>query len=421
MKVAVIGAGIIGTTTALRLAEDGHQVTVFDAQAEVAEGASRANAGVIAPGYVTPWSAPGMPGKVLRQLPSRRAAVRWHPRWDADQWRWLWRWWRATAPQAYQPHRAAMLSLAAASLAKLRDWRARYAFSYGQASGYLQLLRSEAELHGIAGALTLLRELGVAHALVDAAQCHQIEPGLNRRTALHAGVHLPQDEVGDCRAFALQARRAAEGLGARFALRHRICEVVITGSGIKLNVEVSDNLHEHTPLFDAAVICAGSDSAALLRPLGLRLPLLPVWGYSLTAPLREPAKAPRAGIMDERYKTAITRLGDQVRVAGTAEIGARAGQMHPAALQTLRDVLHDWFPEAADLARQQGWMGARPMLPEGPPLIGPTAWPGLYLNLGHGSSGWALACGSAELLADQLAGRPPRLAPAPYLVARYRG
>lgn len=419
MNVAVIGAGIIGITTALRLAEDGHQVTVYESNATVAEGTSFANAGVIAPGYVTPWSAPGMPAKVLTQLFSRQAAVRFHPRLHAEQWRWLLRWWRASRTQPYLAHRSAMQALAAHSLLRLRHWRSRYGFEYQQGTGYLQLLRSEKELRQLAPALEMLKAMGTAYAVVDAVRARQIEPDLSVHARLHAAVHLPADEVGNCRLFAWQARRAAQALGVHFAFRTAVQSISNTDNGISLDLNKNAGEQPYTATRDAVVVCAGLAGRALLAPLGLRLPLLAVWGYSLSAPLRDAALGPRSGVMDERYKTAITRLGDRVRVAGTAEIGAQAGHMNEGAIDTLYAVLREWFPSRVDLGRAQLWMGARPMLPEGPPVIGPTALPGVFVNLGHGSSGWALACGSADLLADQLAQREPSLAATPYLVARY--
>jgi len=177
---------------------------------------------------------------------------------------------------------------------------------------------------------------------------------------------------------------------------------------------VTLDLADGPQTFDAAVVCAGVDAGALLAPMGLRLPLLPVWGYSLTAPLRElehaPDLGPRSALMDERFKVAISRLGRRVRVAGSAELGGQAGRFHPGAMATLHKVLDDWFPGAAQLAQAQRWKGARPMLPDGPPVIGPSGRDGIWLNLGHGSSGWALSAGSARALADQLKGTKPAIA-----------
>ncbi|MDB5825808.1 MAG: D-amino-acid dehydrogenase, partial [Variovorax sp.] len=162
--------------------------------------------------------------------------------------------------------------------------------------------------------------------------------------------------------------------------------------------------------FDAVIVCAGLASARLLRPLGLRIPLAPVYGHSISANIREPLNAPQSAVMDERYKVAISRLGQRVRVAGSAELGGSLDTMNPAALQTLYKVLQDWFPGAATLqAGVQQWKGARPMLPDGPPVLGASGVAGVWLNLGHGSSGWALSCGSARVLADLVGGRRPEI------------
>ena len=238
---------------------------------------------------------------------------------------------------------------------------------------------------------------------LDADAARRIEPALHPHTALAGAIHLPQDEVGNCRQFAIILRDAAEQLGARFAFNTTVTAID------KTQPATFHVAHSAVPLrFDALVLCAGVGSAELLRPLGLRLPLRPVYGYSVSAPVPEPARAPRSGVMDERYKVANTRMGQRVRVAGSAEIGGRPDDVHHAALQTLYKVLTDWFPGAARLSSGvQVWKGARPMLPDGPPVIGASGVPGLWLNLGHGSSGWALSCGSARVLADQIAGRVP--------------
>lgn len=427
MKVAIVGAGIVGVTTALALAESGHDVTVFEANGTVAEETSFANAGVMAPGYVTPWAAPGMPLKVAKQLFSRNAAVRWQPRLERDQAQWLWRWLRACKRERYLANRNAMQQLALASLDKLKSWRSQYALEYEQQQGYLQLLRSAAELQQVQASLDTLKSLGVAHQLVDAARCYELEPSLNTHTALHAAVHLPNDEVGNCRLFALQARQVAESLGVQFVFRAHVADIEPAKRCVELRVaSVTNPTETSSDQFDAVVVCAGLASKTLLKPLGLDVPLLPVWGYSLSAPLQDSALGPRSGIMDERYKTSITRLGLRVRVAGTAEIGAKPGAINQSALGTLYDVLRDWYPSSARIGKAQVWMGGRPMLPEGAPLLGATAHAGLYVNIGHGSSGWALACGSAQYIAETLAGKRPTvivksssLAEAAYSVARY--
>lgn len=405
MNIAILGAGIIGVTTAYELAADGHQVTVFERHASVAEGASFANAGVVAPGYVTPWAAPGMLLKVLRHLLARHAPVRLQRPLSAADLAWMRLWRQACAPARYAANRARMQRLAFYSRQRLHEVAAQMAYEFDRSTGYLVLLRGERDQRLVQPGLALLRELGVAFHEVTAEEARQIEPALHPHTPLAGAIHLPQDEVGNCRQFAVILRDAAEQLGARFEFNTPVARIDIAPQATILLA------NDTTPRrFDAVVLCAGVQAAALLRPLGMRLPLVPVYGYSVSAQIPEPLHAPRSGVMDERYKVAISRMGQRVRVAGSAELGGRPDAMNDAAIRTLYQVLADWFPAAARLSSGvQVWKGARPMLPDGPPVIGASGLPGLWLNLGHGSSGWALSCGSARVLADLIGGRAPAI------------
>ncbi|QPF74898.1 FAD-dependent oxidoreductase [Roseateles sp. DAIF2] len=434
MRVAIVGAGIIGVTTAYELAADGHEVTVFERSGGVAAEGSFANAGVVAPGYVGPWSGPGMAAKLLRQSFGAHAAMRIDGLPGPRELGWLWRWWRSGKPVPHALNRQRMHRLAAYSQQRLNLLRQQLQLDYERAEGLLVLLRGKRELAAAQHSLRLLDELGVAHRLLDAQQCLAAEPGLNAEVALEAGIHLAQDEVGNCRQFAQALRSEAQRAGVRFRF-HTTVRRLEPGSRPGL-------VHEYTPPeesqaaantrfldhdsadgpatvpqmpepqrehFDAIVVCAAVDSGVLLEPLGLKLPLLPVYGYSITAPLRQleahPDLGPRAALMDERFKVAISRIGQRVRVAGCAELGGRPETFRPKPLATLHKVLHDWFPGATLNGQLQRWKGARPMLPDGPPVLGASGAAGIWLNLGHGSSGWALSCGSARVLADQLAGR----------------
>ena len=401
MKIAIVGAGIIGVTTAWELASDGHEVTVFERRGAAAEEASFANAGVVAPGYVTPWAAPGMRLKVLRSLLSAHGAVK--VRWPlvGRDLRWMAQWQRACRLESYLANRARMQRLAFYSRTRLHEISEARELSYERSDGYLVLLRSRRDQRMVQPGLDMLRAVGSAFREVDADEARRIEPALSTDTDLAGAIHLPEDEVANCRQFALLLKREAESLGAQF---HFNCDIApLTRSAPR-----SLSLSSGSPAipFDAVVVCAGVASSRLLRPLGMRIPLAPIYGHSVSANIREPLNAPRSAVMDERYKVAISRMGLRVRVAGSAEIGGSLDAINPAALQTLYKVLHDWFPGAATLqAGVQQWKGARPMLPDGPPVIGPSGVPGVWLNLGHGSSGWALSCGSARVLADLMAGR----------------
>jgi D-amino-acid dehydrogenase len=402
LRVAVIGAGIVGVTTAYELCSEGHEVTVYERCASVAAEASFANAGVIAPGYVTPWAAPGMPWKVLRHLLSRDAPVRLTGLGAWAQLPWIWRWWRACRPSVYAVNRAAMMRLARFSQARILELTRTLRLDFEQRAGYMVLLRGERELAMARSGLRLLAESGVIFELIDADKARQLEPGLNGATALRAAIHLPNDGVGNCRHFAHLLKSEAQRQGATFRFDETIRRVL---PGSTPRVESSSGEAN----FDAVVLCSGIDSNQLLRPLGLRLPLRPVYGYSVTAPMRHldghADFGPRAALMDEKYKVAISRLGQRVRVAGSAELGGSLAHHTVPALRTLYRVLDDWFPGATLTTQAQHWKGARPMLPDGPPVLGRSGAPGVWLNLGHGSSGWALSCGSARVLAAQISGR----------------
>ena len=411
MKIAVVGAGIIGVTTAYELAVDGHQVTVFERRGAVAEETSFANAGVIAPGAVTPWAAPGMPGKVARHLFSRHAPVRLCLPLTSAEIGWMWKWWRACSLETYLANRARMQRLAFYSRERLHRLTEDLKLEYDHTPGYMVLLRSENDSKLAQPGLQVLRDAGVAFREIDAAQARLLEPALNPDTDFLGAVHLPDDEVGNCRQFALLLKTQAQRLGVDFEFNSTVAPLdPAAPSTLRI---AADGTQPRQQRFDAVVICGALESAPLLRPLGLKLPLAAVHGYSISAPIREPLNAPRSALMDERYKVAISRLGNRVRVAGSAEIGGSPTARRPAAIQTLYKVLHDWFPGAAQIsntgAAVQQWKGARPMLPDGPPVLGAIGIPGVWINVGHGSSGWALACGSARAIADLMGGRAPDL------------
>ncbi len=413
MKVAVIGAGIVGVTSAYELAADGHQVSVFERHASVAEETSFANAGVIAPGYVTPWAAPGMPAKIFKQLFSQHAAVRLTRPMASGQLSWMWRWWRACTAPTFAANRQRMHRLARFSQQRQRSLTHDLRLDYEQVSGYTVLLRTPRDLKLARASLKLLAELGVSFRLIDATKARAFEPGLSPTTRLHAAVHLPDAEVGNCRQFAHLLRGEAQRLGADFRFQRDVLTIA-PGTRPQLRHQGLDSSQPpQDETFDAVVVCAALGASRLLAPLGCRLPLIAVHGYSITAPLRlidgHPDLGPRSGVMDEAFKVAISRLGQRVRVAGVAELGGRLDRHSDAAVAALYKVLDDWFPGCAQLAQVQHWKGARPMLPDGPPVLGASGAPGVWLNLGHGSSGWALGCGSARVLADLLAGRAPAI------------
>ena len=405
MRIAVIGAGVIGTTSAYELACDGHDVSVFERRGAAAEESSFANAGVLAPGYVTPWAAPGMPSKVARYLFSRHAPVKLGLPLSMAELAWIWRWLRACNLQSYQANRARLQRLAFYSRERLHQISAELQLEYDHSTGYMVLLRSEKDSRLAQPGLQLLRDAGVAFSELSPQDARKVEPALNPETAFFGAIHLAQDEVANCRQFTLLLKNEALRLGAQFQFN-----TVVQGLNHASPTSVQIEGEATARSFDAVVVCAGLDSAKLLRGIGLKIPMVAVHGYSVSAPIREPLNAPRSAVMDERYKVAISRLGQRVRVAGSAELGGSLEHKRASSLRTLYKVLQDWFPGAAQFSSGvQEWKGARPMLPDGPPILGASGVPGVWLNLGHGSSGWALSCGSARALADLVAQRHPGL------------
>jgi D-amino-acid dehydrogenase len=406
MRVAVIGAGIIGITTAYELAADGHEVTVFERRGAAVEESSFANAGVVAPGYVTPWAAPGMPGKVFRYLFSRHAPVKVGLPLSRHELAWIGKWMGACNLESYRRNRARLQRLAFYSRERLHQLSVELELDYDCSPGYMVLLRAEKDCRLMEPGLQVLRDAGVAFRQIDADEARLIEPALNPETALAGAVHLPDDGVANCRQFALLLKNEAQRIGVNFRFNTAVAQL---SRAQPASFFVAG---EDSPLaFDSVVLCAGLASAELLRPLGLKIPMIAVYGYSISAPIREPLNAPHSALMDERYKVAISRLGNRVRVAGSAELGGSLENKRASSIQTLYKVLQDWFPGAAQHsnlgATVQEWKGARPMLPDGPPIVCHSGLPGLWLNVGHGSSGWALSCGSARALADLMAGKAP--------------
>ncbi|PTT17686.1 amino acid dehydrogenase [Acidovorax sp. HMWF029] len=400
MKIAIVGAGIVGVTTAYELASDGHEVTVFEQRSAAAEEASFATAGLLAPHLLSPWAAPGF-GHALRLI-GPHATLRLSGGLSRANWAWLSRWRSAT--HASSAPAAALERLAQYSQSRLQTLVHRHELDFEASEGRLVLLRTEQERDLLQPALQVLRDSGVALREVTANVARQIEPGLSPEAPLAGAIHLPDARAGNCRLFAQLLRQGTQGSGVRFAFNTRIDRIGANPAGVVVQGE--PDLRR----FDAVVLCAGTASAALLPALGLRLPMAAVYGYSVSAPLRESTHAPQASVVDAAQQISITRLGQRVRIAGGAELAGADAEHHTATLQRLYRTLNDWFPGGAQLSSGvQVWRGARPLLPDGAPVVGASGVPGLWLNTGHGAGGWALACGTARAVADLIAQRAPEV------------
>ena len=410
MKIAIVGAGVIGVTTAFELACDGHEVTVFERNSSVAVESSFANAGILAPGYVAPLAMPGVPAQVLKQLFSRHAPVKIKLPLTRAELAWIGHWHRACKLDTYLSTRSRMQALASYSHDRLHAITEHLALEYEHNEGLLVLLRSEKDAKLIQPSLQMMHESGLPFQTISVSEARLIEPALNPDNDFFGAVHMPGDAVGNCREFTLLLKSEAQELGVKFELNANVA-VISYANDATLNIANED----HPRHFDAIVMCAGMASAELLKPilkpLRRRLPLIPVYGYSISAAIREPLNAPRSAVIDERCKVAISRLGNRVRVAGSFEIGGSLNNKQVSAISTLYKVMQDWFPGAAHISSMGAsvteWKGTRPMLPDGSPVIGASGIPNIWLNLGHGDSGWALSCGSARVLADLIAKRQP--------------
>ncbi|MGH6909620.1 MAG: D-amino acid dehydrogenase [Phenylobacterium sp.] len=414
--IIVMGAGVIGVTTAYELAKRGHRVLVLDRQPGPALETSFANAGEISPGYASPWAGPGVPAKALKWLTMTHGPLRLRPRLDPYMWLWMLDALSNCTPARYAVNKAAMIALARYSRARLQDLRAETGIAYDEAAlGALQLFRTSAQLAGAARDVAILRAEGMAYEVLDADACVAVEPGLaGATTGIAGGLRLVGDETGDCYLFTRRLAKRAAALGVTFAYGQTIQEIRVQRDRIvALRTQAGWIEGEHY------IAALGSHTAPLLRRTVVDLPVYPVKGYSLTLPVADAARAPVSTVMDETYKVAITRLGERIRVGGTAEISGFDTSLPDAPRQTLLKSLAELFPGAGDPAAAVYWSGLRPMTPDGPPIVGPTAIKNLHLNTGHGTLGWTMACGSAALIADMLSGVEPEVPAAPYALARF--
>lgn len=416
MKVNVLGSGVIGVSAAYYLAKAGHQVTVIDRQSAPALETSFANAGEVSPGYSAPWAAPGIPLKALKWLFMRhRPLVIW-PRLDPAMWTWGLRMLLNCTAARYEINKSRMLPLAEYSRDCLRELRAETGISYDERSmGTLQLFREQKHLDGTAKDRAILDRFKVPYEVLDRDGCIRYEPALALvREKIAGGLRLPEDETGDCFKFTQALAKLGEQLGVEFRYNTRIRGILAGGDRI---TAVSTDRGELKG--DAYVVALGSYSPLLLKSLGIRIPVYPVKGYSITVPIVDPNAAPMSTVMDETHKVAITRLGTRIRVAGTAELAGYNLKPREPRRETVEFVVSDLFPKGGDVSKSEFWAGLRPMTPDGTPILGPTSYPNLYLSTGHGTLGWTMAAGSGRVLADVISGRRPEIALDGLTIDRY--
>jgi D-amino-acid dehydrogenase len=416
VKVLVLGSGVIGVTSAYYLALSGHEVTVVDRQGEPARETSFANAGEVSPGYSSPWAGPGVPVKAIKWLLMKHGPLVIRPKLDPVMWVWLLKMLRNCTSARYAVNKSRMIPIAEYSRDCLRELRADIGIHYDERSrGTLQLFRKQKQLDQTADDIAVLKQYNVPYEVLDRSGCIAAEPALAAvKHKFAGGLRLPQDETGDCHMFTEALAAKAAQLGVQFKFNTGIRGLIADGARIA-GVVTSAGLLQA----DAYVVALGSWSPRLLRPLGISVPVYPVKGYSITVPITDPDGAPVSTVMDESYKVAITRLGDRIRVGGTAEISGYSDKLYYARRATLNHSLTDLFPRGGDTAKATFWCGLRPMTPDGPPVIGPTQYGNLHLNTGHGTLGWTMACGSGKVLADLLSGRKPDIDTTELAISRY--
>jgi D-amino-acid dehydrogenase len=416
MRVIVLGSGVVGTSTAYYLAEAGHEVLVIDRQPGPALETSFANAGEVSPGYASPWAAPGVPIKALRWLFMRHRPLFIWPTLNAAKIRFGLMMLRNCTSARYQTNKSRMVPISEYSRDLLRDLRVKEGIAYDERSeGTLQLFRSEKMLEGISKDIGILQKLGVPYERLDRSGCIAVEPALDLvKEKIAGGLRLPGDETGDCFKFTSALAAICRQRGVEFRYQTSVKSVLVGGGRI---TGVTTSAGEVGG--DAYVMALGSYSPLLLRGIAIDLPVYPVKGYSLTIPITNPAGAPESTVMDETHKVAVTRLGDRIRVGGIAELDGYNLKLRASRRKTLEHVVADLFPGGGDLRRASYWCGLRPMTPDGPPVIGPTKYSNLFLNTGHGTLGWTMACGSGRVLADMFSGKRPEIDVAGLTIARY--
>lgn len=416
MRVIVVGSGVIGVTSAWYLAKAGHEVTVLDRQPGPALETSFANAGEVSPGYSSPWAGPGVPAKAIKWLLMKHGPLAIRPRLDPAMWSWILKMLSNCTSQRYAVNKARMVPIAEYSRDCLRELRMTTGIEYDErAKGTLQLFRTQKQLDAIVSDIEVLRQFGVDYTVLAPSGCVAVEPALGRVShKIVGGLRLPDDETGDCQVF---TEKLAALASAAVDFRYGVAvDGLVQEKGRVSGVRTAQQVFTA----DAVVIAGGSYSPRLLNPVGVRIPVYPVKGYSLTFPIKDTAASPLSTVMDETYKIAITRLGDRIRVGGTAEISGFDLSLPRSRRAPLEHSVTDLFPGAGRTSEASFWCGLRPMTPDGPPIVGATFVPGLFVNTGHGTLGWTMACGSGRVLADIMSGKAPEIDVTDLGLGRYR-
>lgn len=417
MRVLILGGGVIGATTAYYLARSGHEVTVVDRQPGPGLETSFANAGQVSPGYSAPWAGPGVPLKAIQWMLMNHSPLVIKPSLDPALWRWGAQMLRNCTAARYKVNKARMVRIAEYSRDCLKALREDIGISYDdRALGTIQLFRTQKQLDGVGKDVEILKKSGVPFDVLDRAGYVAHEPALAEVQEKFVGaLRLPGDETGDCFKFTGAIAEAATRLGADFRFGVTIEGLETAGDEI-----TGVRTDAGTLTADRYVLALGSYSTKMLAPIGIRVPVYPVKGFSITVPITDPDMAPTSTIMDETHKVAVTRLGDRIRVGGTAQLSGFNLDLEAGRRRTLEFVVTDLFPKGGDVSRATFWTGLRPMTPDGTPILGGTKYGNLYLSTGHGTLGWTMAAGTGRVMADLIGGAAPEISLEGLTVDRYR-
>ncbi|KVZ08108.1 D-amino acid dehydrogenase [Burkholderia ubonensis] len=415
MRVVVLGSGVVGVASAYYLAHAGHEVTVIDREAGPALDTSFANAGQISPGYAAPWAAPGVPLKAVKWMFEKHAPLAIRLDGTRFQLQWMWQMLRNCTAERYSVNKGRMVRLAEYSRDCIQALRADTGIEYeGRTGGTLQLFRTQQQLDGAAKDIAVLQDANVPFELLSPAELKNAEPALAAVShKLTGGLRLPGDETGDCQLFTTRLAALAEGLGVKFRYNTPIDALAVAGGKIA-GVQCGGEMVRA----DTYVVALGSHSTRFIANL-MKIPVYPLKGYSITAPIVDEVAAPVSTVLDETYKIAITRFDQRIRVGGMAEIVGFDKRLRDARRETLEMCVNDLFPGGGDTSKATFWTGLRPMTPDGTPIVGRTPVSNLFLNTGHGTLGWTMSCGSGQLLADLISGKKPAIQADDLSVHRY--
>ena len=410
MKVLVLGAGVIGTTTAWYLTQQGHEVIVVDRREAPGMETSFANGGQVSASHAEPWANPDAPAKILKWMLRNDAPLLFRPRMDPAQWSWGLRFLLQCAPANTRENMGQIAALSQYSRTALQELRAETHIQYEQLElGILHFYTDMQAFEHAAKASSILKDFGLEREMKTPDEAIGIEPALAAaRDRIVGATYMPSDESGDAHIFTQRLAKLAGEKGAKFGFNTKIESLEMEGDVVS-GVRISHDGKPRVMKADAYVVAMGSYSPLLTRAIGLGLPVYPAKGYSATAPIADESKAPHVSLTDDAAKIVISRLGKRLRYAGTAELSGYSTSLNPVRCEALTRRMREMFPGAADYDNANYWTGLRPATPSNVPLVGRTRFEGLYLNTGHGTLGWTMAAGSGRALADIISGREPEV------------